>query len=257
MSMMFFFSELLSFLLIKIKWKKILELNSKLKSYRKLNFVNKYSIYESLLIVIIVWFLSTIFLHHVIDIKIENLMIKFGISRHNKIFIIIITTLYSHFWKLLFHLIYHEMNNYYSLIVEDFANEMKRKLTFPDINAIQMTYRIVIDFMYFQTDLAENVGFIKPFIIFNTIYVNIFNMIGIFSAEIFPEKTLSCVLSSCFATIITAHNFWILYKANNRKKIEKKLEFHLKRWQKIRFSDECIIELEILERTIGQFLTNR
>jgi hypothetical protein len=149
------------------------------------------------------------------------------------------------------------MNNYYLLIVEDFANEMKRKLTSPDINAIQMTHGIVIEFMCFQKDLAENVGFIKHFIIFNTIYVNVFNMIGIFSAEFFPEKTLSCILSSCFATIITAHNFWILYKANNRKKIEKNLEFHLKRWQKIQFSAECIIELEILERTIGQFLTYR
>jgi hypothetical protein len=65
---------------------------------------------------------------------------------------------------------------------------MERKLTFPDINAIQMTHRIVIEFIDFQTSLKESVRFIKPFIIFNTIYVKLFNMIGIISANFFPKK---------------------------------------------------------------------
>ncbi len=165
MPMMFFFSELLSFLLIKIKSEKILELNSKMKNYRKLNFVKKHNINKPLIIAIVVWIISTIFLHHVINIKIEKLMITFGISSSNKLFLKIITTLYSHFWKLLLHLIYHELNNRYSDIVEDFALEMERKLTFPDINAIEVTHRIIIQFIDFQTSLKESVGFIKPFML--------------------------------------------------------------------------------------------
>jgi hypothetical protein len=90
-------------------------------------------------------------------------MITFGISSSNKLFLKIITTLYSHFWKLLLHLIYHELNNRYSDIVEDFALEMERKLTFPDINAIEVTHRIIIQFIDFQTSFKESVGFIKPF----------------------------------------------------------------------------------------------
>jgi hypothetical protein len=131
---------------------------------------------------------------------------------------------------------------------------MERKLTFPDINAIQMTHRIVIEFIDFQESLKESVGFIKPFIIFNTIYVNLYNMIGIISAEFLPKKSLSCLLTLSYTIIISAHNLWILYKVNGKSRIEKKLKINLKRWQKIQFNELCIIELEILERTIEQLL---
>jgi hypothetical protein len=78
-------------------------------------------------------------------------------------------------------------------------------------------------------------------------------MIGIISADFFPKKS-SCLLTLSYAIIISAHNFWILYKVNDKSRIEKKLKINLKQWQKIQLNEEFIIELEILERTIEQLL---
>ncbi len=147
------------------------------------------------------------------------------------------------------------MNNNYLNILKEFNKEMKRKITFPDINVIRMTDTTILNFIELQTSLRKNVNFIKYFIIFDSIAVGLFMIIWLICSEISPEKT-SFHLALNYIIFYYLYKFWILFKVDRSKKYENKIKSHVNRWQKITLNDRCIVELDILERSVKIFTSN-
>jgi hypothetical protein len=256
-----YLSNLITYSVIKFKSQKILELNAKIKTYCKVYFVNRLNIYKPFIIAVIVWILSVTFLtlFRLSDNRFDStsgiLLIEHRIGRFNRFCTIFFVITYVHLWKILFHLIYNEMNNNYLNVLKEFNKEMKRKITFPDINVIRMTDTTILNFIELQTSLRKNVNFIKYFIIFDSIAVGLFMIIWLICSEISPEKT-SFHLALNYIIFYYLYKFWILFKVDRSKKYENKIKSHVNRWQKITLNDRCIVELDILERSVKIFTSN-
>ncbi len=254
--------NLITYSVIKFKSQKILELNAKIKTYCKVYFVNQLNIYKPFIIAVIVWILSVTFftLFRLSDDSFDStsgiLLFERRIGRSNRFCTIFFMITYVHLWKILFHLIYNEMNNNYLSILKEFNKEMKRKITFPDITVIRMTDRTILNFIELQTSLRKNVNFIKYFIIIDSIATGLFMITWLICSQIPAEKTSSFLLALNYIIFYYLYQFWILFKVNRSKKYENEIKSHVNRWQKITFNDRCIVELDILERSVKIFTSN-
>jgi hypothetical protein len=224
--------------------------------------VNQLNIYKPFIIAVIVWILSVTFftLFRLSDDSFDStsgiLLFERRIGRSNRFCTIFFMITYVHLWKILFHLIYNEMNNNYLSILKEFNKEMKRKITFPDITVIRMTDRTILNFIELQTSLRKNVNFIKYFIIIDSIATGLFMITWLICSQIPAEKTSSFLLALNYIIFYYLYQFWILFKVNRSKKYENEIKSHVNRWQKITFNDRCIVELDILERSVKIFTSN-
>ncbi len=248
-----------SYILIKIKLKEILELNDRLKSQKFLFFVNNSKVFCPSIIAIAVWLLLLTIgiINRLVNEKIELILHDFFSQINLTIFAkssdIFLAIVYSNGWKILVLLIYHDLNMKYSNIIEAFSEEMKKKVNYPEINVIRMTHRSVLKFMELQTSLKKCVYFIKLFIIFDFAIHFLLNLIWTL------KSLLNCDYYGFFLTLSylivwTSYHLWIRFEINSTKNNEKMLNFHLSRWQKITINENCLIELQILKRTIQQLI---
>ncbi len=246
-----FISDLSSFLIIKFRSKEILELNLEMKNYRRVYSIYKTRSFRPQIIAIIVWLIcvSLLIILQILDPVFGEttgkLIFELEISDITRFWSFISFVAYTRIWKVLFRLIYHEMNIDYMNIIKDFSYEMKRKITAPDINCLRMTHKAVLDFINLQTALNKNVNFIKFYIIFNTILTYLSLIFWLIDSK----ETFAKFLTVIYAIVVSIYNLFIIYEVLNRKKFERELLIHLDRWKRIQFNEICIIELEVLERS--------
>jgi hypothetical protein len=252
------FSNLLSYIWIKFKSKEILELNIQFKKQR-INIFVKSSFYCSSILAITVWLLLTTIsiLLRLVDRRIDELFDEFFNEINLSTLAIgsdlVLAIVYSKIWKILIQYIYHDMNIQYSIIIEAFIEEMRRKINYPDINVIRMTHRTVLNFMSIQTSLKKCVKFIELFI-----FVDVITLILLFLAW-----TLNAILNSdsyCFCLcisyiiVLVSYNLWIRFETSFVKKIEKMINFYSNRWQRFPLDENCCLELKILDRSVQQLI---
>jgi hypothetical protein len=248
-----------SYLLIKIKLKEILDLNARLKCQKILYFDNNSKLFCPSIIAIAVWLLLLTIgiINRLVNEKIESVLHDFFseinlaiFAKSSDIFLVIV---YSNGWKILVLLIYHDLNMKYSNIIEAFSEEMKRKVNYPEINVIRMTHRSVLKFMDLQTSLKKCVRFMKLFIIFDFAIHSLLNLILTLKSVLISDY-YGFFLTLSYLIVWVSYHLWIRFEINSTKNNEKMLNFHSNRWQKITINDNCLIELQILERTIQLFI---
>jgi hypothetical protein len=252
-------SNLFSYVLIKLNSRKILELNALIRSHRHNIVVNNTKIYYSSVIAITVWLILTSIsiLLRLSDQRIEEVFKEFFSEINLSVLVkssdLFLAIIYSHIWKILIQLIYHELNIQYSIIIEAFIDEIKRKVNYPDINVIRMTNRTVLKFMKMQTILKKNVDFIKYFIIIDLITIIILFSLWTLNSIMNSDAYCYC-LSISYIIILSTYNIWIRFETGLAKNYEKTLDFHLNRWQSRQINDNCFIELKVLQGTVQQFI---
>ena len=256
------FSNLLSYLWIKLKSKEILELNTQLKKQRINNFVNKSRFYCSSILAITVWLLLTTIsiLLRLFDQRIDQLFDEFFSQINLSTLAIgsdlILAIVYSQIWRILIQYIYHDMNIEYSVIIEAFIEEMRRKINYPDINVIRMTHRTVLNFMSIQTSLKKCVKFIGIFIFVDVITVTLLFLTFTLNAILNSDSYCSCLCIS-YIIVLVSYNLWIIFETSFVEKNEKMINFYLNRWQRFPIDENCCLELKILDRSVQQLINFR
>jgi hypothetical protein len=253
------FSNLLSYIWIKFKSKEILELNTQLEKQRINIFVNKSSFYRSSILAITVWLLLTTIsiLLRLVDQRIDELFHEFFSQINLSTLAIgsdlVLAIVYSEIWKILIQYIYHDMNIEYSVIIEAFIEEMRRKINYPDINVIRMTHRTVLNFMKIQTSLKKCVKFIKFFIFVDVITLTLLFLMWTLNAILNSDSYCSC-LSISYIIVLVSYNLWIRFETSFAGKYEKMINFYLNRWQRFPIDENCCLELKILNRSVQQLI---
>jgi hypothetical protein len=253
------FSNLFSYIWIKFKSKEILELNTQLKKQRINIFVNKSSFYRSSILAITVWLLLTTIsiLLRLIDQRIvENFHEFFSQINLSTLAIgsdLVLAIVYSNIWKILIQYIYHDMNIQYSIIIEVFIEEMRRKINYPDINVIRMTHRTVLNFMSIQTSLKKCVKFIEFFIFVDVITLTLLFLMWALNAILNSDSYCYC-LSISYIIVLVSYNLWIRFETSFVKKNEKMINFYLNQWQRFPIDENCCLELKILDISVQQLV---
>ncbi len=253
------FSNLLSYIWIKFKSKEILELNAQLKKQRISIFINKSTFHCSSLLAITVWLLLTTIsiLLRLADQRIDELFHEFfneiNLSTLAKGSDLVLAIVYSKIWKILIQYIYHDMNIQYSIIIEAFIEEMRRKINYPDINVIRMTHRTVLNFMKIQTNLKKRVKFIEFFIFADVITLTLLFLTWTLNAILNSDSYCSCLCIS-YIIVLVSYNLWIRFEISFVEKNEKMINFYLNRWQRLPTDENCSLELKILDRSVQQLI---
>jgi hypothetical protein len=166
---------------------------------------------------------------------------------------LIIFYIYIYGWKLFIQFIYFDINSQYVSILKAFNCELKRKIGFPNINVIKMTQRTVIQLMFFQTDIRKNVDSIKNFKLLDAISFSACQLIVLMKCSLLLNLN-NFHIHFGYLTVLYIYFLWTQFINLKIKRNESNLKTLLNRWQKFKSSDQCFIELEILDRTVQQFL---
>jgi hypothetical protein len=193
-------SYILSYIFIKVKSKEILELYIRLKTFETDISQNKLKVYYPSIVALnvsIVLTLIYVFLVKNTEILEEFLRYK-NIRGIYKCLFITISVFYLHSWKIIIQLINDELNIKFSHIIQNFNNQIQRKLSYPDINVIQMTHRTVLRFIGIQSHIKRNINFAKYFIIIDTISVTVFMILWIIRSISFSDRHLLFTLCKLY-----------------------------------------------------------
>jgi len=253
------FLNSISFLLITQKSKEILKLKKEMRNHTILSYLRKSNAFSPTIVALIVWLILftisitfQLFINN-IDIMIVNSLNEFNLINIAKDLSTPITIFYSESWRVLFRLIYHELNVDYSSLINCFNLELRRKLNNPDINVIRMTHRTVLHFIQFQTRLKKSVNFIYYIIICDTILITLLiSVLNIVSDN--SNNYITYHLTIIYLIVLCLYSLWIKNEVNIIKNCEKLLEKLLNRWQHLPVNTMCFIELKVLERTVKQFI---
>ncbi len=145
------------------------------------------------------------------------------------------------------------MNIQYSIIIEVFIEEMRRKINYPDINVIRMTHRTVLNFMSIQTSLKKCVKFIEFFIFVDVITLTLLFLMWALNAILNSDSYCYC-LSISYIIVLVSYNLWIRFETSFVKKNEKMINFYLNQWQRFPIDENCCLELKILDISVQQLV---
>ncbi len=166
---------------------------------------------------------------------------------------LIIFYIYIYGWKLFIQFIHFDINSQYVSILEAFNSELKRRIGFPNINVIKMTQRTVIQLMFFQTDIRKNVDSIKNFKLLDAVSLSACQLIVLMKSSSLLNLNYFHIYFG-YLTVLYIYFLWTQLINLKIKRNESNLKTQLNRWQKFKLSDQCFIELKILDRTVQQYL---
>lgn len=253
-------STLFSYLFIKINSENIFKLYYNMKKYENNSFSDckigrniSYFIAIVLMILIIALSLMSRYKNPYLNQIFKDVYEYEENLSTPSIISLIIFYIYIYGWKLFIQFIHFDINSQYVSILEAFNSELKRRIGFPNINVIKMTQRTVIQLMFFQTDIRKNVDSIKNFKLLDAVSLSACQLIVLMKSSSLLNLNYFHIYFG-YLTVLYIYFLWTQLINLKIKRNESNLKTQLNRWQKFKLSDQCFIELKILDRTVQQYL---
>jgi len=255
------FNLFISYLTVKLKSKEILRLNDELKNTRLYLFEKKLNTYYPTFVAVSVWLIliTNALLLHLIENRLRSnfghLLIEQNLMSIAESLSTSSLILYCQLWRMSQNLIYHELNTQYSIIIRYFNIELKKKISFSDINSILVTHRIVLRFIELQTNLEKIVNSMKYFISLDIISVALYFSILLVSSLENSECILFYLSSIIYVSVLFNYSLWVLYEVKEIKTDEKVLEQNLNHLLSQETNELNLVELQVLQRTVRQLVS--
>jgi hypothetical protein len=253
-----FVSNLISFLIIKLKSKNIFILYNKLIDYQQKSFIggtnNLFSTIVSVLITLINMSASiNQHLYSKPNFKevYNELEVNLKYIPIDQEFRLSVIHFYVISWIIFIQLFYYQFNTRYITIINSFIEEIKRKANKPDKNVLILTQRTIFDFTEFRSDFNKNINFIKYFIIINIIAITLMFINALFHININQIDYILYIIA--FYGLFYAHILWTMTSSLRVPNIERELTLNLDKWQTLETEDFCFIEMKVLEKTVNDY----
>lgn len=245
-------SILMSYIFIKIKFEKIIQIRNEFKFYQTRSFVKQRNRYFSCIIAttfsITLTVISVMIVFNDLQYVEYAKDVSLGISFEQQIPVL---NLYINSWIISIQFIYYDLNIKYYDIIRDFDNELERRISKPSINVIVMTQRTVLKISRFHWILKRNIDFIEYFIVINNISWNIILLLSLISQTINDTHEHKLIIINFILSNL--YFLWTQRASRKTKFLRQKLVKYLNRWQTFGNEEKFSIELQVLKRIVRGF----